>query len=40
VSTSKKEEVEETLVVGAKKCFPVGQSFGWEYFEAGGTSIE
>ena len=40
VSTSEKEEVEETLVVGAKKCFPIGQSFGRECFEAGGISIE
>jgi hypothetical protein len=28
VSTSEKEEVEETLVLGAKKCFLMGQSFG------------
>jgi hypothetical protein len=30
VSTSEKEEVEETLVLGAKKCFPIGLPFGWE----------
>lgn len=28
VSTSGKEYVEETLVLGVKKCFPVGLCFG------------